>query len=191
MWCSKARHLALSVCPFLHFRDWNYPKALAFYRIPLSTLCFGIVPIQCSPSRVLLFLHRDSHDPTLYQAMNYNKSKQELKSNMKPITRSPRSTEGTRPVSPGPGKRHSKGLALESSQVHGIIQEAMSGVVGNFVGITRAVRQRILPDKQLLEVCKYYPRFACISLVPKPYPHIQALGYEAMLACDTIYISPV
>ena len=41
---------------------------------------------------------------------------------------------------------------LEASQVHDMIQGAVSGVVGNFVGITRAVRQRILPDKQLLEV---------------------------------------
>ena len=104
---------------------------------------------------MVLFLHRDSHDPTLYQAMNYNKSKQGVKSDTKTITKSPRSTEGTRPVSPGPGKRHSKSLGLESSQVHGIIQEAMSGVVGNFVGITCAVRQRILPDKQLLEVCNH------------------------------------
>lgn len=111
---------------------------------------------------MLLFLHRDSYDPMLYRVMNYNKSKQGLKTDMKSITKSPRSAVGTRPVSPGPGKRHSKGLALESSQVHGIIQEAVSGVVGNFVGITRAVRQRILPDKQLLEVCKHYPSSVCL-----------------------------
>ena len=49
---------------------------------------------------------------------------------------------------------------LEASQVHDMIHGAMSGVVGNFVGITRAVRQRILPDKQLLEVGQ------CIPVVP-------------------------
>ena len=41
---------------------------------------------------------------------------------------------------------------LEASQVHDMIQGTVSGVVGNFVGITRTVRQRILLDKQLLEV---------------------------------------
>ena len=124
--------------------------------------------VQCSlysvPSQVLLFLCRDSHDLTLYRVMNYNKSEQWLKNDTKAITRSPKSTEGTRPVSPGPGKRHSKGLVLESSQMHGIIQEAISGVVGNFVGITRAVRQRILPEKQLLEVCQQnYP--SCLPVI--------------------------
>ena len=94
--------------------------------------------------------HRDSQDPTLYRVKDYNVNKQWLKGKPKPITESPSSTSVARPVSPSPGKRHSRGL--ESSQVQEIIQGAVSGVVGNFVGITRAVRQRILPDKQLLEV---------------------------------------
>ena len=38
-----------------------------------------------------------------------------------------------------------------------MIHGAVSGVVGNFVGITLAVRQRILPDKQLLEVGQCIP----------------------------------
>ena len=79
----------------------------------------------------------------------YDKSKQWLKSSPKPIKESPGS------VSPGtsPWKKPLRNsLALESGQVHDLLHGAVSGVVGNFVGITRAVRQRILPDKQLLEV---------------------------------------
>lgn len=93
---------------------------------------------------------RDSHDPTLYRVKRYDKSKQWLKSSPKPIKESPGS------VSPGtsPWKKPLRNsLALESGQVQDLLHGAVSGVVGNFVGITRAVRQRILPDKQLLEVC--------------------------------------
>lgn len=61
---------------------------------------------------------------------------------------------------------------LEASQVHDMIQGAVSGVVGNFVGITRAVRQRILPDKQLLEVrmalqCSVLQEYNIIALTCK------------------------
>lgn len=32
------------------------------------------------------------------------------------------------------------------------VQDIIQGAVSNFVGITRAVRQHLLPDKQLLDV---------------------------------------
>ena len=106
---------------------------------------------------------RDSRDPTLYRVGDYDKNKQWLKGKPKPITDEPTtSTSGGRSVSPGgsaagPGDKRiatisGRSSMLEASQVHDMIQGAVSGVVGNFVGITRAVRQRILPDKQLLEV---------------------------------------
>ncbi len=41
---------------------------------------------------------------------------------------------------------------VKGSRAQGMLQGAVSGVVGNFVGITRVVRQHLLPDKQLLEV---------------------------------------
>ena len=106
---------------------------------------------------------RDSRDPTLYRVGDYDKNKQWLKGKPKPITDElTTSTSGGRSVSPGgsaasPGDKRiatisGRSSMLEASQVHDMIQGAVSGVVGNFVGITRAVRQRILPDKQLLEV---------------------------------------
>lgn len=100
----------------------------------------------------ILSLHRDSRSPSLYRVKNYDKNKQWLKGKPKPLTEESSSTEVARPVSPGHKKRLSKSSVLEGSQVHELLQGAVSGVVGNFVGITRAVRQRILPDKQLLEV---------------------------------------
>ena len=99
--------------------------------------------------------HRDSHEPSFYRVKKYDINKHWLKSKAKPITEVS-SSEDPHRLSPVQGKKNSRSLTLEGNQVHDIIQGAVSGVVGNFVGITRAVRQRILPDKQLLEVCLKY-----------------------------------
>lgn len=103
----------------------------------------------------LPYFCRDSCDPTLFRVGEYDKNKQWLKAKPKPITEEQTaSTTSTASLGAGPGDKRiatisGRSSMLEASQV---IQGAVSGVVGNFVGITRAVRQRILPDKQLLEV---------------------------------------
>ena len=129
---------------------------------------------------------RDSRDPTLYRVGDYDKNKQWLKGKPKPITDEPvTSTTTGKSISPaggsstGPGDKRiatisGRSSMLEASQVHDMIQGAVSGVVGNFVGITRAVRQRILPDKQLLEVGQCAPKKChwtklCLYVMPLIY----------------------
>ena len=112
---------------------------------------------------------RDLRNPTLYRVGDYDKNKQWLKGRPKPITDESTTSTADKPVStsgsgPGPGDKRIATISgrtsmLEASQViQGAVSGAVSGVVGNFVGITRAVRQRILPDKQLLEVGQCIPR---------------------------------
>ena len=78
------------------------------------------------------------------------------------------------------------------------LQEMIHVAFGNLVGITRAVRQHFLPDRQLLEVCMldcsslfpvlHSPSFNTVcatSLIPSPQTTI-IIGYSTSSASYTV-----
>lgn len=94
-----------------------------------------------------MFNSRDPKVPSFYTTKKFDKS-QRWKSKPKPIQDSTHSDSSSdyKTIIP-PGSKGSKAM-----EVQDLIQGAVSGVMGNFVGITRAVRQHLIPDKQLLDV---------------------------------------
>jgi len=98
---------------------------------------------------VFVCLFRDPKFPLFYFVKNFDKSHSQK---MRPKLVASDTSEDDLPmefktITPH-GARGSRAM-----EVQGIIHGAVSGVVGNFVGITRAVRQHLIQDKQLLEVC--------------------------------------
>ncbi|XP_064396833.1 TBC1 domain family member 15-like [Halichondria panicea] len=78
------------------------------------------------------YLIRDSTNPFLYRVTTFNKSSRSKLAPPQTKTDSP-ALQNSKPNKPG---------------VENLLQDAVSG----FVGITRAVRQHLLPDKKLLDV---------------------------------------
>ena len=101
------------------------------------------------------FSSRDPKHKSFYYAKSFDKSKRP-KSGTKLASIEQEDSE------PPEFKKITPRGANRASEVQDIIQ----GVVGNFVGITRAVRQHLLPEKQLLEV--------------------KLEGGDVMMSCDAI-----
>ena len=92
-------------------------------------------------------LYRDPAIPAFYNVRDFNKSKRVDSGSTKPPKQDSSDTAEPpqfKTITP----QNYRGA--RASDVNNLIQ----GVVGNFVGITRAVRQHLLPEKQLLEVRK-------------------------------------
>ena len=88
----------------------------------------SIFHIGVPNTHVLFYLHRDSSNPSLYRVSTFDKSSKAKPAPLAKVDTTPQG-KATKPV-------------------ENLIHEAVSG----FVGITRAVRQHLLPDKNLLDV---------------------------------------